>query len=104
MLVLWCLKHFKKCLTLCLSTFFASLARNDLSRRQLIRRRGEGAGPRHRRGSSQTRKMISLLPEFRLTIFTVIIASIDENAIVTCMHYVVAIFGHWFHTGAVLHT
>ena len=46
-----------------------------LFRRQLIRRRGEGAGPRRERGSSQTRKMINLLPEFRLTIFTVIIAS-----------------------------
>ena len=48
--------------------------------RQLIRRRGEGAGLRREIGSSQTRKMISLLPEFRLTIFTVIIASIDESA------------------------
>ena len=54
-----------------------------LSRRQLIMRHGEGAGPRHRRVSSQIRKMISLLPESRLTIFTVIIASIDESAIVT---------------------
>ena len=54
-----------------------------LSCRQLIRRRGEGAGPRQGRGSSQTHKMISLLPEFWLTIFTEIIASIDESAIVT---------------------
>ena len=36
-----------------------------------------------RGGSSQTRKMISLLPEFQLTLFTVIIASTDVNAIVT---------------------
>ena len=38
----------------------------------------KGAAPRRGRGSSQTRKMISFLPDFLLTIFTTIIASTDE--------------------------
>ena len=49
----------------------------------------KGAAPWCRRGSGQTRKMISFLPDFLLTIFTTIIASTDEIVTWTCYENVV---------------
>ena len=67
---------------------------SSLQRAMTLSRKLEQKGPMSRAQIaglrvfvSQTRKIISSLPEFRLTIFTVIITSTDVNAIVTWTRY-----------------